>query len=302
MPRVFLCHAREDKAQVREVYQRLRAIDGFEPWLDEEDLLPGQLWEREIPRALHASDFILIFLSRTSVAKRGYVQREMKLALDAWQELPEGAIHTIPVRLDDCDVPEPFQRFHWANLFEPTGFDRVVRALRAKGAKRTSRPEAFATQYTTFETSLINSIGMQFVWIPAGTFMMGSPSSDVAAKKDEKPAHRVTISQPFYLGKYPVTQGQWQAVMGRNPSQFTGDLNRPVERVSWNNTREFLRRLHAKEGGRRYRLPTEAEWEYACRAGSSTAYCFGDDPSQLSEYGCMVAGMVLETPAACHTR
>jgi hypothetical protein len=91
MARIFLCHASEDKAQVREVYHRLHAIDGFKPWLDEEDLLPGQEWAREIPRALQPSDFILIFLSRASVAKRGYVQREMKLALDAWQELPEGA-------------------------------------------------------------------------------------------------------------------------------------------------------------------------------------------------------------------
>ena len=118
MARIFLCHASEDKARVREVYHRLRAIDGFEPWLDEEELLPGQEWAREILRALQTSDFILIFLSRISVAKRGYVQREMKLALDAWQELPEGVIHTIPVRLDDCDVPESFQRYHWANLFD----------------------------------------------------------------------------------------------------------------------------------------------------------------------------------------
>ena len=105
MARIFLCHATEDKAQVREVYHRLQASDGFEPWLDEEDLLPGQEWEREVQRALQTSDFILIFLSRTSVAKRGYVQREMKLALDAWQELPEGTIHTIPVRIDERTIP-----------------------------------------------------------------------------------------------------------------------------------------------------------------------------------------------------
>ena len=143
MARIFLCHASEDKAQVREVYHRLRAIDGFAPWLDEEDLLPGQDWDYEIKKALKASDFILIFLSRSSVAKRGYVQREMKLALDAWQELPEGTIHTIPVRLDDCDVPESFRRYHWANLFEPNGFDRIVCAIRTELAKRpgtTSQP------------------------------------------------------------------------------------------------------------------------------------------------------------------
>jgi hypothetical protein len=136
MARIFLCHAREDKPQVREVYHRLRAIDGLEPWLDEEDLLPGQEWEREIPRALQTFDFILVFLSRVSVAKRGYVQREMKLALDAWQEVPEGTIHTIPVRIDECDVPESFRRYHWANLFEPNGFDRMVRAIRAELSKR----------------------------------------------------------------------------------------------------------------------------------------------------------------------
>jgi hypothetical protein len=134
--RIFLCHASEDKAQVREVYHRLRAIDGFEPWLDEEDLLPGQDWTREIPRALQKSDFILVFFSRLSVAKHGYVQREMKLALDALQELPEGMIHTIPVRLDDCEVPASFQHYHYANLFDPNGFDYIVRAIRTEIAQR----------------------------------------------------------------------------------------------------------------------------------------------------------------------
>src|SRR4029450_12777917 len=136
MARIFLCHATEDKAQVREVYHRLRAIDGFEPWLDEEDLVPGQDWDYEIKRALKTSDFILIFLSRSSLAKRGYVQREMKLALDALQELPEATIHTIPLRIDACDVPQQFQRYHYANLFDSTGFDRIVHAIRAEIVKR----------------------------------------------------------------------------------------------------------------------------------------------------------------------
>lgn len=243
MARIFLCHASEDKAHVREVYQRLRAIEGFEPWLDEEDLLPGQEWAREIPRALQASDFILIFFSLTSVAKRGYVQREMKLALDVWQELPEGVIHTIPVRLDDCDVPEAFRRYHYTNLFDPNGFDRIVRAIRAELAKKTKPPEKPATKDTALETSFTNSIGMEFVLIRAGTFLMGSPDSDAEARKDEKPAHSVTISQPFYLGKYPVTQAQWEAVMGDNPSYFKGNPNHPVENVSWDDVQAFIRKL-----------------------------------------------------------
>lgn len=111
MAQIFLCHASEDKSRVRDAYQRLANIPEFEPWLDEEELLPGQLWEDEIPRALRASDFILIFFSSTSVAKRGYVQREMKLALDAWEEIPGTMIHTIPVRLDECEIPQPFRRY-----------------------------------------------------------------------------------------------------------------------------------------------------------------------------------------------
>ena len=125
-----------------------------------------------------------------------------------------------------------------------------------------------------------NSLDMAFVRIPAGEFMMGSNDAASSAR----PVHNVRISQPFYLGKYEVTQGQWEAVMGSNPSNHTGDLNRPVERVTWHDVQEFIGKLNEKERGRTYRLPTEAEWEYACRAGTTTAYSFGDDPSQLGEY------------------
>jgi eukaryotic-like serine/threonine-protein kinase len=111
---------------------------------------------------------------------------------------------------------------------------------------------------------------MEFVRIPAGTFQMGSPESDAEAFDREKPAHRVTISQPFYLGKYLVTQGQWQAVMGNNPSRFQGNSNHPVERVSWDDMQAFTHKLSERERGWDYRLPTEAQWEYACRAGTDT--------------------------------
>jgi formylglycine-generating enzyme required for sulfatase activity len=113
--------------------------------------------------------------------------------------------------------------------------------------------------------------------------MMGSDPNFEEASKHEMPQHKVTISKPFYLGKYPVTQAQWVAVMGSNPSKFKGQ-NNPVEQVSWHDAQEFIRRLNAKEGHSRYRLPTEAEWEYAARAGTSSAYFFGDDKKALSEY------------------
>jgi formylglycine-generating enzyme required for sulfatase activity len=127
-----------------------------------------------------------------------------------------------------------------------------------------------------------NSLGMEFVLIPAGTFQMGTKDSD--ANDNEKPVHTVRLTQPLYLGKYEVTQGQWQAVIGNNPSKSTGDPNRPVENVSWGDVQEFSRRPQAREGGAAYRLPTEAEWEYAVRAGTTTRWSFGDDASQLGRY------------------
>ena len=126
-------------------------------------------------------------------------------------------------------------------------------------------------------------IPMEFVLIPAGSFTMGDPNFE-AGKGNGMPQHTVTISKPFYMGKYEVTQAQWREVMGDNPAHFRGP-NNPVENVSWEDAQEFIRLLNTKEGHNRYRLPTEAEWEYAARAGTSTAYSFGDNQNELAEYG-----------------
>jgi len=120
-----------------------------------------------------------------------------------------------------------------------------------------------------------NSLGMEFVLIPAGTFMMGSPQSEKYRDKDEV-LHEVNITKSFYMQTTEVTQGQWKAVMGNNPSSAGGcGLNCPVERVSWPDCMKFIKKLN-KKGKEKYRLPTEAEWEYACRAGTATAYNWGD--------------------------
>ena len=126
-------------------------------------------------------------------------------------------------------------------------------------------------------------VKLEMVLIPAGEFMMGSPDSDKDTHANEKPQHRVRITKPFYLGKYLVTQEQWQAVTGNPRGTVKGPKN-PVESVSWDDCQEFLKRLHEKVGERRFQLPTEAQWEYACRAGSTTRYYFGDKESELGEY------------------
>jgi formylglycine-generating enzyme required for sulfatase activity len=139
---------------------------------------------------------------------------------------------------------------------------------------------------------LTNSIGMKLKLIPKGTFDMGSAANDPGADLDE-PLHQVTLSRDFYIGQFEVTQSQYKDVLGTNPSQFPRDkkidpANYPVEGVSWLDAVEFCQRLselpEEKKAGRIYRLPTEAEWEYACRAGSPAAFCFGNDPQLLSKY------------------
>ena len=120
-----------------------------------------------------------------------------------------------------------------------------------------------------------NSLGMEFVWVPAGEFRMGSTSS--LAEDVEKPVTRVRISRGFWLGKYEVTQGQWEGVMGKNPSHFSNcGRDCPVEQVSWEDAQGFIRKLNEREGGGTYRLPTEAEWEYAVRGGTETDTPAGD--------------------------
>jgi hypothetical protein len=139
--RAFLCHASGDKPAVRTLYRRLRG-DGIEPWLDEENLLPGQDWQAEIPRAVRSSDVVIICLSRRSTTKAGYVQKEIRYALDVADEQPEGTIFLIPLRLEDCDVPERLRRWQWVNLFADRGYERLMSALqvRAKEVQATVAP------------------------------------------------------------------------------------------------------------------------------------------------------------------
>jgi formylglycine-generating enzyme required for sulfatase activity len=254
---------------------------------------------------------MIVVLSPASVASDN-VMDEVSYALE---KSPEKGNLVVPIVHQPCEIPfrlRRIQRIDFTVSYD-TGFSRLLQALYVEHSSSAPTPttpdspivehveqqrglEARLTesaptpttpdspivehveQQRGLEARLTNSIGMEFVLIAAGTFLMGSDHGG----GDEQPIHQVTISQPFYLGTYAVTQGQWEAVMGTNPSHFTGDRNRPVEQVSWEDTQEFIQRLHTREGGARYRLPTEAEWEYACRAGSQTAYSFGGTPYGVS--------------------
>ncbi|MCC6499702.1 MAG: SUMF1/EgtB/PvdO family nonheme iron enzyme [Anaerolineales bacterium] len=132
--KVFLCHASADKPKVRELYRTLRRR-GVQPWLDVEDLIPGQNWEMEIPKALLSSDAIIICLSPNSVDKEGYVQKEIKFALDKALEMPEGRIFLIPARLEDCDLPFTLRQYQAVNLFEKDGYTKLMKALKLRASQ-----------------------------------------------------------------------------------------------------------------------------------------------------------------------
>ena len=132
---------------------------------------------------------------------------------------------------------------------------------------------------------------MQFVWCPPGTYLMGRSPDDPAGYYREEPQHAVTFANGFWISKYEITQDQWEAVMGGSPSHFSGcrygkSGNRPVETVTWNDTQTFVAALNALRPGMNFRLPSEAEWEYACRAGTTTPYIWGTAPSdtELDKY------------------
>jgi formylglycine-generating enzyme required for sulfatase activity len=185
--------------------------------------------------------------------------RKMKAAIDAKIEAMaddfakvEG-IEKTPI--DDKDKAEAWSRF-LDRYKEDIPNDNRDDDMRAKATMR-------KLDLIPRPTLVSNSIGMEFVLVQPGTFQMGSNDGS----DDERPVHSVTISKPFYIGKYEVTQAQWMAVMGSNPSGFKGD-NRPVETVSWNDAHDFIRKLNDKENTGKYRLPTEAEWEFAARGGT----------------------------------
>jgi len=128
-----------------------------------------------------------------------------------------------------------------------------------------------------------NNIGMKFVKISKGCFMMGRDANFEEGHDDELPRHKVCIKKDFWLGQYEVTQAEWVAVMGSNPSTFKGRTN-PVEQVSWDDIQVFIQRLNKRDKRNHYRLPSESEWEYAARAGTTTSYYFGDDVGDLGAY------------------
>jgi formylglycine-generating enzyme required for sulfatase activity len=329
--RIFLAHAREDKPEVRRLYADLKAR-GLEPWLDEFDLVPGQIWKVEIPNAIRQAGIFLACLSSRSVEKVGYVQNEFRLALSAFGERPPGSIYLVPVRLDECTVPDlqipdrglSLQDIHWVDLWQEGGFQRLVGAIEdafgiaplsagageqtstvipvpEHGAERLAEQQGKPAVGNLAPGRVFRDVDApwcpELVVIPTGEFMMGSTEAERqwAIKQDakqkrvasEKPEHRVKIEHRLAIGCYPVTFEEWDRYADdgawhrseclkpyRPHDEDWGRGKQPLINVSWDDIQGYLRWLRGKTG-HLYRLLSEAEWEYACRAGLKTRYHVG---------------------------
>jgi formylglycine-generating enzyme required for sulfatase activity len=309
---VFISYARQDQNAAREIYRRV-SEKGYKPWMDEKDLLPGQNFKKVIERSLTNSDFVIVCLSSASVTKRSFFQREIKHALDKLQEFRPDDIFLIPARLDACELPEEVSDYHCVDLFEEGGWDKLFESLSEQSKKRgklisphithvASNLGLLVYEFATVKLGhrgeeverrrikawqyieeLGNGVTIEMAHLPGGTFLMGAPQDEEGCRESEYPQHSVTVPE-FFFGKYQVTQAQWSAISeaedlkvkrALNPdSHFRGDNRLPTERVSWEDAVEFCARLE-KKTGRPYRLPSEAEWEYACRAGTVTPFHFG---------------------------
>jgi len=287
--KVLLCHACGDKPAVRDLYHRLRAA-GFDPWLDEENLLPGQDWQLEITKAVRSSDVVIVCLSSRAITQAGHVQEETKHALDVADEQPEGAIFLITVRLEECEVPERVWRWQRFDLFRETGYERLLRALRA-------RAESLGLFRPAWEPEMI--------LIPAGEFLMGSdPNRDKHARHEEQPQHTLYLPD-YYIAKSPVTKAQYAAFVQaagynlpvpdalfpvllqaidhvlaedwRDGKPPRGQEDHPVVYVSLQDAVAYCKWL-SQVTDKPYRLPSEAEWEKAARGTDGRIYPWGDEP------------------------
>ena len=211
-----------------------------------------------------ASPIVEVRIAALSEAPK-YGEAGLDLIIQAWEDESmqvRFAAYSLLKDRDDLKIKPQFQDYL------PT-FEFDVIAVDAEGKENSRRK--YAAHY--FREDLANEIVLEMVYIPGGTFMMGSPATESGRYDRESPQHQVTVPA-FSAGKYPITQAQYQAVMGNNPSQFRGE-KLPVEAVTWNQAVEFCRKLSEKTG-KIYRLLSEAEWEYACRAGTTTPFYFGE--------------------------
>lgn len=303
--RVFLCHASQDKPVVRELYQRLLAEGWIDPWLDEEKLLPGQDWDLAIEKAVETSDAVLVFVSLNSVSKEGYIQKELRFALDVALEKPEEVIYIIPLRLDESLVPRRLSRWQWVDLYRDRGYEWLIRGLELRAKEKDiitfhsdtahteSKKLVIENKRDQFQSDTKNKPSYQFGGIelkriPTGPFMMGSKLTNDLAKPDERPQHSVNINYDYWMARFPITNSQFADYVEWTKNDFTwsykwkSKLDHPVVNIKMKDASRYCfwlteRYKNELPDGLVFRVPTEAEWEKAARGALSYEWPWGNE-------------------------
>jgi formylglycine-generating enzyme required for sulfatase activity len=291
MSDIFLSYASGDRERVRPLVAALTA-EGWSVFWDR--ITPvGRAWHEVLEEELSAARSIVVIWSENSI-RSSWVREEV----DEGKAL---GLPLFPVLLDEVKPPFGYRGLQaadlsaWDGAATTAGYQNLVRDMQQTLGQpglldpltcktKSVAPQPATRTESTPEEVFTNTIGMTFVLIPAGTFQMGSPVGE-EGRSDNELQHQVTLSRPFHLQTTPVTQGQWERTMDNNPSYFDEcGADCPVENVSWYDIQKFLAKLNQMEKTDAYRLPIEAEWEYACRAGNSTRFCWGDEDEDLKDY------------------
>ncbi len=303
---VFICHSSEDKASADKVCEALEA-EGIKCWIAPRDVIPGMVWAASINSAIKNSRLIVLIHSRHANESK-HVLREIELA-------SKNNIPILPLRLENINSTYAIEYYigadHWLDAYSPAQIEKHLGKL-TKAAKQhlgisletfkdqpkrelqlAAKDPERGTKYKVgklFQDKLKSGeLGPKMVVLPSGSFMMSSTKeTDGYERYDDEHQHPVTIEKPFAMGQYPVTNAQYRQFKPEHDSgsykehSLNGD-DQPVVEVSWHDAVAYTRWL-SEQTGKTYRLPTEAEWEYAARAGTKTRRFWGDDANQACEY------------------
>lgn len=286
-----------------ELYQKLCAEPWIQPWLDEEELYSGQDWNMEIEKAIEETDVIIVCLSNNSITKEGYVQREIRIALDYADYKPEGTLFIIPVRLEECDPPRRLRMWQYADYFEgqrERGIERLLTSLKmrseslgiySQSAKYNNYKKKMGALFEEIGLKKTKEIitfsnGMEFVQVTAGEFLMGSIGDSKLIYGNERPQHTVSISYNYWMARFLITNEDFNLyarIKGvEHPvSDWRNKRNHPVVYIRWVEAVKYCKWLNdlinpELSSNLVFRLPTEAEWEKAARSVDGREYPWGN--------------------------
>ena len=314
MPKVFISYARDASfgEELAALTQPQLQAAGYEVFRDVTGLSPGDRWDTKLEFELETSDIVVLIVSE-KVRQSKWVHNEVSMAMEI-------GLPVIPVLSEQIRIPLWLRHLQALDFSESVVWEKLLRAVATQcgdAAEVITPPvqpaapvetsstdslkvieranshlkpawvgKAGRDQYGLYSDLQIKEVRQRFRFIEAGTFWMGSPDSE-AERYDWEDRHQVTLSQPFWLADTACTQALWQAVMGNNPAHFKDSPNNPVEWVSWNDAQHFIETFNSQLTDLKAQLPNEAQWEYACRAGTTSPFSFGDmiTPEQVNYDG-----------------